>query len=173
MKLLKRNILNGKTEKVDSYDAFDQVTTNNFGSLQKDWDINNFDEFVDAFKEDKEMEIICGEWSFSNIIKGEEVEVAKEVKKTHEDFILKLREKELIEYMDGLVKAAEWILRDLKGYQRKVADKEYAKDTGKERIVQWAMNAAQQVNWHFDNGADAICRYAVAKIAKEFSVKQG
>lgn len=95
-----------------------------------------------------------------------------EKKKTHEDFILKLREDALKEYMDNLVKAAEWILRDLKDYQRKVVDKEYAKDTGKERIVQWAMNAAQQVNWHFDDGADAIARYAVAKIAKEFSEKQ-
>ena len=70
MKLLKRNILNGQVEEVSESDAFDEVTVNNFGSLQKDWNINNFDEFVDAFKKDKEMEITCGDWTFENITKN-------------------------------------------------------------------------------------------------------
>jgi len=74
--------------------------------------------------------------------------------------------------MDSLVKTAEWILRDLKDYQKRLNSEEYMKDTKPEDIIRWAMNAAQQVNWKFDNGADVICRYAVAKIAKEFSEKQ-
>jgi len=172
VKLLKRNTLNGKTEEVDSYDAFDQVTTNNFGSLQKDWNINNFDEFVDAFKKDKELEISYGEWSFSNIIKGEEVEVAKEVKKTHEDFILELWEGDLNKYMGHLVDIAEDVLREMKDYQRKIYDEDYVKSPGKEKIIQWAINQAQQVSWHFDEGADVIAKYAVAKTAKEFAEKR-
>jgi len=96
----------------------------------------------------------------------------KKSKKSHEDFILKLREDALTEYMDNLVRTAEWILRDLKVYQTRISSKEYLKNTKMEDIVRWSMNQAQQVNWHFDDGAQAICEYAVAKIAKEFSEKQ-
>jgi len=80
MKLLKRNDLNGQTVEVSVSDAFNEICANNFGSLE-DWDIKCFSEFENAFKEDKEMEITCNEWTFFNI----------PVKKSHEDFILKLR----------------------------------------------------------------------------------
>jgi len=162
MKLLKRNILNGKAEEVDSYDAFDEVTINNFGSLQKDWNINNFDEFVDAFKKDKEMEITCGDWTFENI----------PVKLTDEEFILEHQGKEIGKYLDHLVNTAEDVVMQLKDYRRKVDDIDYIKNSGKEKVVQWAMNLVQQISWHFDEGADVVTKYAVAKIAKEFSEKQ-
>jgi len=96
-----------------------------------------------------------------------------DVKKSHEDFILELKEGYLKEYMDDLVKTAEWILGDLKDYQRKLNDKGYTKDCKMEDIVRWAINSAQQVNWHFDNGARVITEYAVAKVNKQFSEKQG
>jgi len=94
-------------------------------------------------------------------------------KKSHEDFILKLRENDMKEYINNLVRTAEWLLRDLKDYQERLQREEwkdsYAK---KEDFVRWAMNIAQQVNWHFDNGADVVSKYMVAKVNLEFSKKQ-
>ena len=162
MKLLKRNILNGKTEEVSASDAFDEICANNFGSLE-DWDIKCFSEFEDAFKEDKEMEITCGDWTFENIPK----------KKSDEEVILEYQEKEIGEYLDHLVGTAEDVVRQLKDYRRKVDDKDYIKNSGKEKVVQWAMNLVQQISWHFDEGADVITKYAVAKTNKQFSEKQG
>lgn len=161
MKLLKRNILNGQTVEVNGSDAFDEICANNFGSLE-DWDIKCFSEFEKAFKEDKEMEITCNEWTFSNVLD----------KKTHEDFTLEWREGNLLEYMEDLVKTTEWVLRDLKDYQKRINDKKYLENCKMEDIVKWAINRVQQVNYKFDNGADVIARYVEAKIRKELAKEQ-
>jgi len=79
MKLLKRNINTGKVVKIDSYDAFDEISSNNYGMLQ-DWDINCFDDFVKFFKEDLGDDIHTGEYTYY-LDKGEEVKVAKEAEK--------------------------------------------------------------------------------------------
>jgi len=67
MRLLKRNILNEKTEKVDSYDAFDEFRMNSSGSLEQDWGIRCYKEFEDAFKSDSELEICYGVFTFTNV----------------------------------------------------------------------------------------------------------
>ena len=104
-------------------------------------------------------------------MKSKEEKLRVEKKETHEDFILKWRKENLLEYMDDLVKTAEWILRDLKDYRRRLNDKNYTKDCKMEDIVRWAINQAQQVNWKFDNGADAIGGYIEAKVRKELATK--
>ena len=96
----------------------------------------------------------------------------QEKKKTHEDFILKLKEDYLKEYVSDLVKTAEWVLRDLRDYKRKINDEEYLKSCKMEDIARWAMNQAQQVNFHFDNGAQAISEYVEARVRKELSEKE-
>ena len=105
-------------------------------------------------------------------IKKHDEQLKEETKRSHEDFTLKRRENNLLEYVDNLVVIAERNLRELKDYQHKVNDESYTEDPGKEKVVQWAMNYVQQINWHFDDGADVIMRYAVAKTNKEFSRKQ-
>ena len=162
MKLQKKNILNGQTVKVSVADAFDEICANDFG-LFEDWDIKCYSDFENAFKKDKEMEITCRDWTFENV---------PEEKKTHEDFILELKEGELTKYVDEVVKNAEWILMTVKDSQRRLNDKDYSRYTHKEDTVRSLMNDLQQINWHFDNGAQAIGDYAVAKTAKEFSKKE-
>ena len=164
MKLLKRNILNGQTVEVSASDAFDEICANNFGSLE-DWDIKCFSEFENAFKEDKEMEITCGDWTFENI--------PEKIKKTDEEFLLERQGKAMEEYLDRAIGTARRVVLELEGYKSKVVDQNYIKNSGKEKIVQWAMNMLQQINWHFDEGADVATKYAVAKLAKEFAEKQG
>lgn len=63
MKLLKRNLNTGKVVKIDSYDAFDEISMDNYGMLQ-DWDINSFDDFVKFFKENLGDEIQTGEYIY-------------------------------------------------------------------------------------------------------------
>lgn len=94
------------------------------------------------------------------------------LKKSYEDFMLERRESDLIEYVDNMVHTAERTLRELKDYQRKVNDESYTDNTGKEKVVQWAMNYVQQGNWHFDCGADVCGKYVEAKVKKELAKKK-
>lgn len=82
MKLLKRNINTGKVVKIDSYDAFDEISMDNYGMLQ-DWDINCFDDFVKFFKEDLGDDIHTGEYTY--YLDKEEVKVTKEAEKSHDE----------------------------------------------------------------------------------------
>jgi len=97
----------------------------------------------------------------------------QEKKGTHEDWLLELKEEGLKEYMDGVVNNAEWILRTVKDYQRRLNDKDYETYTHKEDTIHSLMNDLQQINWHFDNGLSAIAGYVDARVRKEFSVKGG
>ena len=106
-------------------------------------------------------------------IERKKLEESKETdKKSQEDFILQMQEDNLLRYIDDLVLTATDVLRELKSYQHKIRDEFYTRDTSKGKIVQWAMNQVQQINWHFDDGADVIANYAVAKISKKFSEKK-
>jgi len=102
-----------------------------------------------------------------------ESKVTKVEGKSDEDRLLERRESDLYDYIDHLVSAANRNLRELKDYQRKVKDEDYTHNTGKEKVVQWAMNYVQQSNWHFDDGADACCKYVEARTIKQYSEKKG
>jgi len=92
-----------------------------------------------------------------------------EKKETHEDFILKLRESHLKEYMDDLVKSVEWLLRDVKRSQEQLNDKKYITKYGAEDPVREALNRATYFNANVLIGADAIAKYAEARVRKELA----
>lgn len=169
MKLSKRSLKTGKVVKIDSYDAFDEISMDNYGMLQ-DWDINTFDDFVKFFKEKLGDEIQTGEYVYF-LEEKKEVKGVKE-KLTEEQFMMKRQGKAMEEYLDRAISTARRVVLELEGYKSKVVDQNYIKYSGKEKIVQWVMNMLQQINWHFDDGADVATKYAVAKLAKEFAEKQ-
>jgi len=83
------------------------------------------------------------------------------------EITFKKAEKDLHEYLDDMIHTAEWLLRNLKGYKTTLKDVETRKSksgfTKEEDVVQWAINQAQQVNWHFDDGARFVGNYMRAK----------
>jgi len=50
MKLLKIDNLTGNEEYIDSHNAFNEISRNNYDMLQKDYDIHSFDDFVYYFE---------------------------------------------------------------------------------------------------------------------------
>lgn len=75
----------------------------------------------------------------------------------------KMAEKNLKEYLDGMIDKAEKVLMDLKAYRTKINNEEYMKHNKIEDMVSWAINKVQQINWHFDDGADVIGKYMYMK----------
>jgi len=83
------------------------------------------------------------------------------------EITFKKAEKDLHEYLDDMVHTAEWLIRELKGYKVTLNEVKMGKSksdfTKGEDVVQWAINQAQQVNWHFDDGARFVGNYMRAK----------
>jgi len=85
--------------------------------------------------------------------------------------LLQNAEKDLHEYLDSMILNAEWLIKDLKKYKSYLQE-EQESGTTKDDIVRWAMNRAQNVTFHFDDGARFIGEYIKAKMRKELTEKQ-
>lgn len=92
--------------------------------------------------------------------------------KSKEQFTLEHQSKAIDQYFDQLIIVAKNVVKNLEGYKAKANDQGYIRNSGKEKVVQWAMNMLQHISWCFDDGADMAVKYAVAKLAKEFAEKQ-
>lgn len=92
-------------------------------------------------------------------------------KEIHEDFVLELKEEAMEDYLNKMIKNAEYLTQDFKNELKRFKEPKSQYST-KEDIIQEAMNTAQQVSWHFDEGAYVIRKYMEAKIRREFAKKQ-